>query len=141
MNRRYRPTKRSPSSLIGRERYDFLTIGNQMRAKYWTHPGSIAGTLEVDCSIHSIGIGAGERSEPLLCRCLGESLGTRGAESKGKVGMGVEVGEHGDVSCELTAHSRTHRAGDSRPGAYRSESNGRCLPPPRGEIVFPVGAG
>src|SRR4051794_40037538 len=72
MNRCDCPTKRSPSSLIGGERYDLLTVGNEMRPEYRTHSCGIAGALEVDCSIHSIGIGAGEREEPSLCRGLGE---------------------------------------------------------------------
>src|SRR5215203_5780990 len=101
----YRPAECSPSSLIGGERYDLLAVGNQMCPQYRTHTCGITCPLEVDCSIHSIGIGAGKRGEPSLCRCLGECLRARSAESKGEVSVGMEVGEHGPRSCELWAVS------------------------------------
>ena len=94
MNCCYRPAECSPSSLIGGEGYNLLAVGNQMCPQYWTHTCGITCSLEIDCSIHSIGIGAGKRGESSLRRCLSHSIRTRGAESKREVCVGMEVGEH-----------------------------------------------
>ena len=80
--------------LIQSQRNHLLTIRNQMGAEYGTHAHRIAGTLELDRSIDPIGVGAGERAESPLGRCLGKYLGARDAETEGKVGVDVKVGEH-----------------------------------------------
>jgi hypothetical protein len=65
-------------------------MGSQNRA----HTRGITGTLELDCTIDAVRIGAGERTEPPLRRGLGKHLRTRGTETEGKMSVGVEVGEH-----------------------------------------------
>jgi hypothetical protein len=53
-----------------------------------------AGTLKLDCAVNSIGIGAGQRTEAPLSRRLGEYLGTGDPDTKGEVGVNVEVSKH-----------------------------------------------
>jgi hypothetical protein len=50
--------------------------------------------LELDHTIDTVRIGAGQCPKPTLGRRLGECLGAGHADSKGEVGVNVEVGIH-----------------------------------------------
>jgi hypothetical protein len=83
-----------PTLLIHGERHYLLIIRHQVGAEYWTHAFGITGALELDRTIHAVGVGAGEGAEPALRRCLSQQLRTRCAETEGEVGVAVEMGEH-----------------------------------------------
>jgi hypothetical protein len=80
--------------LIQRKRHRLLSVGNKMGAEYGTHAHGVAGALELDRSVYSIGIGTGERAKSPLSGCLSEYFWARDAEAEGEVGVEVEVGEH-----------------------------------------------
>jgi hypothetical protein len=84
----------SPPALAYGERHHFVALGNQMGAEYGTHTCGGTGTLELDRTVDSIGVGACQRVEaPLGCR-RGQDFGTGDPDAEGEMGMGVEVGEH-----------------------------------------------
>jgi hypothetical protein len=62
----YGSTQCSPSSLIHRKRYGLLAISNQVGAEDGTHTHRFAGALELDRSIDSVGVGAGEGAKASL---------------------------------------------------------------------------
>jgi hypothetical protein len=60
----------------------------------WAYADCATGTLELDSSVDSIGVSAGQRPEAPPGSGLGERLGTGDADSEGEVGVSVKVGEH-----------------------------------------------
>jgi hypothetical protein len=90
---RDRATQRSPPPLVCGKGNRLLSFPHQVRAEDRTHSRCYTGSLEVDGAVDSVGIGAGQRSKAPLCGRVRESFGTGNAESEGKVGVNVEVGE------------------------------------------------
>ena len=95
MNPRDRPAQRGPPALVGGEGDGLFIVGDEMRAEDGAHAGGLAGALELDGAVDAVGVGAGQRAEPPLCRRLRERLRARGADPEGEVGVDVEMGEHG----------------------------------------------
>jgi hypothetical protein len=87
-------TECSPTSLIDRQGHRFVVIGYQVGTQYRSNAHGCAGMLELDGAIDSVRVGASQRPEAPAGRCLGKRLGARDAESEGKVGVNVQVGEH-----------------------------------------------
>ncbi len=65
-----------------------------MGAEDGAHSYRVTGALELDRPVHPVGVGAGECSEAVLRRGLGQRLGTGCSETEGEMRVGVEVGEH-----------------------------------------------
>jgi hypothetical protein len=86
--------ERSPTLLIESECHRLLPISDEMGAQDGPHPGGLTGVLKLHGSVHSIGVGAGQRTEPPLGCCLSECLGTGDADAEGEVGVDVEVSKH-----------------------------------------------
>jgi hypothetical protein len=83
-----------PTSLIYGECHYLLSSGDQMSTENWTYAYGGTGALELDCAIHSIRIGAGQRTVAQPGRRLGEYLGTGDPNAEGEVGVNVEVSKH-----------------------------------------------
>ena len=81
-------------ALVHRERHRLLVVGGEVDTQDRTHPGRLRRALELDRTVHAVGIGAGQRAEPALGRGGGESLGARDAEAEGEVGMEMKM-NHG----------------------------------------------
>jgi hypothetical protein len=62
-----------------------------MRAKYWPHARRGAASLELDCAIDTIRIGASQCPKPMQGRRVGEDLGAGDTNTKGEVRVDVEV--------------------------------------------------
>ena len=83
------PAERSPPPLVLCQRHHLLAIRNQMRTKNRAHTRRIAGSLELDCPVHAVGVGAGECPEAILRRGLGQRFGTGCTETEGEMRVGV----------------------------------------------------
>src|SRR3954466_13515130 len=88
------PAERSPPVLIGCQCDSLLTLPYQMRSKDRPHTRGQAGSLKLDGAIYPIGVGAGQGVESTLGCCRGERLGTGDPNTKGEMGVDVEVSEH-----------------------------------------------
>jgi hypothetical protein len=89
-------TECSPPALIDGERHHLVIIGDEMGAQNRTHPCSFAGTLKIDDTVDTIGVGAGQGAKALPSRRFGEHLGAGDPDAERKVRVNVEVGDHLD---------------------------------------------
>jgi hypothetical protein len=84
----------SPSTLIHGERHNFLAVCDKMGAENRAYVCRGTGTLKLDRTVNSVGIGAGQGTEATLRRRPGEYLGIGDPDTKGEVGVNVEVSKH-----------------------------------------------
>jgi hypothetical protein len=87
-------TERGPTSLIDGECHYLLSICDEMSPENGPNSRRGAGALELHGAVDSVGIGTSHRSEAPRSRSLGEHLGTGDPDTKGEVGVDVEVSEH-----------------------------------------------
>jgi hypothetical protein len=90
----YCSAQRSPASFTRCECHRFLTTSNQVGAEYRTDSHGCTGALEIDGSIHSVRVGARQRSKAPPGSRFGERIRAGDAESEGKMGVNVEVDVH-----------------------------------------------
>jgi hypothetical protein len=94
MDPRRRPTQRPPAFLIGRQRYRFLVLEDEMRAQDGPDAPSDRRLLKLDRAVDPIGIGASEGRESPLCRSIQQRLRARDAAFEREVRVDVQVSEH-----------------------------------------------
>jgi hypothetical protein len=87
-------TERCPAALIESQGHGLLSIQDKMGPEYRLHTGVGTRMLKLDRTIDAVGIRASQRLIAPLRRGLGECLGTGRADTEGKMGVDVEVGEH-----------------------------------------------
>ena len=71
MDRADRPAERGPAVSVRGERQGLLAVGYQMSAEDGAQADCISGLLEFDCTVDSIGVGAGQMSRVVSSRIAG----------------------------------------------------------------------